>query len=87
MHEQHAGVGLARGRLGQQRAVHVDVAARLKDQRLAEVIEPLLRPGALFQHGAAIRRGQPVNDQAQRLSGRVRVDGANPMNHVRQRVT
>ena len=76
-------MGVARHRLGQQRAVHVGVAARLEDQCLAQVIEALHGPGALLEHGAAFRARQAVDDQPQRLAGRVRVDGFNAMNHCK----
>jgi len=59
----------------------VEMAARLQDQRLAEVVEPLLRPGPLFEHGPALGRRQPVDDEPQGLAGRMRGDGLNAMNH------
>ena len=72
---------IARHRLGQQRAVHVGVSARLEDQRLAQVIEPFHGPGALFEHGPAFRRRHALNDEPKRLAGRMGIDRSNAMNH------
>ena len=75
-----------RDRLGQQRAIHVGVAARLEHQRAAEMVEMLLRPGALVEHRLAFRAGQAFDDEAQRLAGGMRVDGPDAVNHdVRDR--
>ena len=81
MHEQHAGVRVARDWLSQERTVHVGMPAWFKNQALAQVIQALLRPRPLLEHGVAVGRRQAVNDESQRLAGRVRVDGANPVNH------
>ena len=43
VHEQHAGVGARRHRLGEDRAVHVGVAARLEHQRAAQMIRVRVR--------------------------------------------
>ena len=82
VHEQDAGVPIVGDRLGEQRAVHVRVAARLQHQRAPEVIEPLHRPRTLVEHRRAFGRWDAVDDQPQRLAGRVRVDGADGVNHV-----
>ena len=74
-------------RLGQQRAVHVGVPARLEHQRLAQVIEPLHGPGALFEHGPAFGRRHALNDKPQRLACRMGIDRPDAMNHDAQRVT
>jgi len=81
VHEEHAGMRIARHRFGQQRAVHVGVSARFEDQRLAQVIEPFHGPGALFQHGPAVRRRHALDDEPKRLPGRMGVDRPDTMNH------
>ena len=48
---------------------------------LAQVIEALLRPRALLEHRAPFRARQAVDDEPQRLAGRVRVDRLDAMNH------
>ena len=53
---------------------------------LAQVIEPLLRPRALLEHGASFGRGQPFNHQPQRLASGVGVDRSNPVNHRVEKV-
>ena len=65
-----------RDRLGEHRAAHVGVAARLEHQRAAEVIGVPRHPVALLEHRPAARRRKAVDDEAQRLARRVRVDGA-----------
>ena len=72
---------VAAHRFGEQRAVHVGVAARLEDKSLAQVIQALHGPGPLLEHRAAFRTRQAVDDEPQRLAGRVRVDGFNAMDH------
>jgi hypothetical protein len=58
------------------------VAARLEDDRLAQVIETLHGPRPLFQHGAPFGRRKSVDHQPQRLAGGMRVDRLNAMNHL-----
>ena len=48
------------------------------------MIQALLRPGSLLEHSSAVGRGQSLNDEPQRLARRMRVDGANPVNHARK---
>ena len=60
--------------LGQQRAVHVEVPARLEHQRAAQVVLVLPRPGAPLEHGGAPRSGPALGDQAERLPRRVGVN-------------
>ena len=81
VHEQHAGVGTGRDRLGQQRAIHVRVAARLEHDRPAEMVEMPLRPCPLVEHGLAFRARQPFDDEAQRLTGGMGVDGPDTVDH------
>ena len=45
------------------------------------MIEMLLRPRPLVEHRLAFGARQPVDDEPQRLAGRVRVDRADAMNH------
>ena len=68
-------------RLGEKRAVHVGVPARLEHERAPQMIDVLLRPRALVEHRVAFRAGQPFDDEPERLAGGVRVDGADAMNH------
>ena len=75
VHEEHAGVRAGRDRLGEERAVHVGMAAGLEHQRAPQVVGPLLHPVALLEHRPADRRGKAVDDETQRLAGGVRVDG------------
>ena len=72
-----------RHRLGEQRAVHVGVAARLEHQRAAQMIDVLLRPRPLVEHRRAFGARQPFDDETERLAGRVGVDGADSVDHVR----
>ncbi len=81
VHEQHTGVRATRDRLGEDCAVHVGMSARLEHQRSAQVVDVLLRPRPFGQHGVAFGTWQPFDDQAERLSRRVRVDGANAVDH------
>ena len=50
------------------------VPARFEHQRAPEVVGVRPHPLALVEHRLAARRGKSVDDQAQRLAGRVRVD-------------
>ena len=63
-------------RRGEQRAVHVGVAARLEHQRGAQMIAVLLDPGPLLEHGLPLDGGKAVDDEPQRLAGGVGVEGA-----------
>ena len=63
-------------RLGEQGAVHVGVSAGLEHHRTAKMIRVPLQPLALVEHRPAMRRRKAADDQAQRFSGRVRVDGS-----------
>ena len=75
VHEQHARVRAWRHGLGEDRAVHVGVPARLEHQRPAQMIGVPLQPLALVEHRLAARRREPLDDEPQRLAGRVGVDG------------
>ena len=81
MHEQHSGVRVAGDRLGQQRAIHVEMTAWFEDEALAQVVEPLLGPGALVEHGAAFGGGHAVNDKPERLAGSMSIYGFDSMDH------
>src|SRR5688572_17710461 len=48
------------------------------------MIQVLLRPGALVEHGRAFRGRQTVDDEPERLARRVRVDRPDAMNHPRR---
>ena len=74
VHEQHAGVGARQHRLGQDRAVHVRVPARLQHQRAPQVIRVTPHPLTLLEHRLAARRREAVDDQAQGLAGCMRVN-------------
>jgi hypothetical protein len=74
VHEQHACVRARRHRLGEDRAVHVGMPARLQHQRPPQMVHVAAHPRALFQHRLAARRRKAIDDQPQRLAGRVRVD-------------
>ena len=63
--------------LGQQRAVHVGVSARLEHQRPAKMIGVLLAAHSRFSSMVRPRGdGKAVDDQAKRLARRVRVNRA-----------
>jgi hypothetical protein len=50
------------------------VSARLEHQRAPEMVGVLQQPRALLEHRSPARRRKTVHDEAQRFSGRVRVD-------------
>ena len=64
-------------RLGQERAVHVGVAARLEHQRRPQMVVVLLHPRTLLENRASLDGGKALDDEPERLAGGVRVDGAN----------
>jgi hypothetical protein len=82
VHEQQAGIGSRADGLGQQRAVHVGVPARLQQQRAAQRVGVLLQPGALLPHRLAGRGREAVDDEAQRFTGGVGVDRADAAQHA-----
>ena len=63
-------------RLGEQRAVHVRVPARLEHQRRAQVIAVGSHPFSPLEHRLALDAREPVHDEAERFAGGVCVDGA-----------
>jgi ornithine cyclodeaminase/alanine dehydrogenase-like protein (mu-crystallin family) len=81
VHEQHAGVRSVVLRLGQQRAVHVRVSARLEHQRPPQMIVVLLHPLTLLQQRPALDAREAVDDEPQGFTGSVgvnRLDGTHP---------
>ena len=50
--------------LGQQRAVHVGVAARLEHQRRSQVVVVLAQPLALLEHRRSLNGGKSVRRSA-----------------------
>jgi hypothetical protein len=78
VHEQDAGMGARHHRLREDGPVHVRVAARLEHQRAAQVIGVTPHPLAPVEHRLATWRRESVDDQAQRLTGGVRVDCFQP---------
>jgi hypothetical protein len=81
VHEEHAGNGRRAHGLGQQRAIHVGMAARLEHQRPSQMIDVALGPGALVEHRLAFGTRKAVHNQAQRLTGRMRVDSPDAVHH------
>ena len=73
VHEEHAGVGVGPLRFGEQRPVHVGMAPRLEHQRRPQVVAVLAHPFPLLEHRRALDVRKPVDDEPQRLAGRVRV--------------
>jgi len=70
--EDDAQVG--HGRLRDEAAVHVGVAARLVDEQPAHVVQVLAGPAPPLQRGAALQRRDPVHHDAERLPRGVVVD-------------
>ena len=76
VHEEHAGIRIRTFRLGQQRAVHVRVPARLEHQRRAQVVAVGPHPLAPLEHRRALDARKAVHDESERFAGGVCVDGA-----------
>jgi hypothetical protein len=53
------GVGARRHRLGEDRAVHVGMTARLQHQRPPQMVRVAAHPRALLEHRLAARRRKP----------------------------
>ena len=70
-----------RDRLGQKRAVHVGVPARLEHQRAAQMIELLHAPRRASRAWWRPPGRQALDDEPQRLAGRVGIDRSNAMDH------
>lgn len=75
-------MGLGCCRLGQKRGDHVGMAPRLEHERPPEGIRMAPQPIALLEHRPARRAGNAVDDEAQRVAARVRVDRPDRVNHV-----
>ncbi len=75
VHEQHGHVGVVAVRREQDRPVHVAMAARLVDDRPADLVGVLLHPLATVQHRHARHVREPAADDAQRLAGAMQVHG------------
>ena len=71
MEEDDAEVGALVVRLRDEAAVHVRVPARLVDEQLAHVVEPLERKAALVEDRGALERRHTAGDDAKRLAGGV----------------
>ena len=71
MEEDDAEVGALVVRLRDEAAVHVRVPARLVDEQLAHVVEPLEREAALVEDRGALERRHTAGDDAKRLAGGV----------------
>jgi peroxiredoxin Q/BCP len=52
------------------------MTAWLKHQRAAQRVRMTVDPGCFLEHALAARRGEAVDDEAERLPGDVRVDGS-----------
>ena len=81
VHEEHARVRVRMFRLGQQRAVHVRVAAGLQHQRGSQVVAVGPHPLTPLEHRPALHARKAVHDEPERLASGVRVDGADLMVH------
>ena len=81
VHEQDAGMRSWGYRLGEERAVHIRVPARLEHQRTPQVIDVPPHPLAFFEHRLSAGSRQPVDNKAQRLASSMGVDRLDNMNH------
>ena len=82
VHEHDAGVGLKRRRIDRERSCHVGVAARGVDQRAPVRVGVLETPLTLLGRRLAAWARYAVDDQAQRLTAHVGVNGLDDANHV-----
>jgi hypothetical protein len=74
VHEEDAGVRVGAFRVGQERAVHVGVAARLEHQHASQVVMLAQHLRAAFQDRGAAQGRDAGRHDAQRLTAGVRVD-------------
>ena len=63
-------------RLDRPDAVHVGMATRLRHERAPQMVEMRLRGAALLEDGRTRDRGQPVDDDPDRLTSGMELDGA-----------
>jgi hypothetical protein len=77
--EQDAGVGVRRYRFGQQREHRPLAATRFADERPAESAMPLVDRAPLVSESASGQARKPAGHQPDDTSGRVRVDGGDPL--------
>src|SRR5581483_2110878 len=76
VHEQHAEISVRRDGIGDDRAVHVGMPARLEHEPAAEPVEVLAGPFPFRDDRVARDRIDPLEYDPQRLTGGVRVDHA-----------
>jgi hypothetical protein len=81
VHEHEAGVRRWRRRRREQRSGHVEMTARLEDQRSPIRVRMAPPPVALLHRRLSCRHRYALDDEAERLAADMRVDCLDDSNH------